>query len=440
MFYIVETSEQLARLVLREDCYIKVILGSDNYHPELNYVSLIYIRDKYSGYILAINHSETLSLTLEEVQAFLAGCKKIYCQDQKLTSRFIKHDNIVDINQTILDQENKHVIFECTPKIIQHYCTDHSLLPNLNSIIPVSKHYEKCECLYDQVKAYIGKEEDTTFNTNLAREYSRIESNGIKINPAIFDKYYEPTWGPYSIKDNTIYTSYNLYNLTARPTNAFNAINFLALNKEDSSRQAFIPKNDLFVEFDFEAYHLALIAKLVGYKFDTAESIHTQLGRHYFQKEELTEDEYQEAKAISFKQIYGGVQKEYKSIPFFQEIEKYIDKLWIEYQETGKTILRTGRALHLSKISLNPQKLFNYSIQNEETRQNVTFLIEINSILNRYKSEVVLVVYDSFLLDFSLEDGKEVLLEIKEVIEREGFKAKVKVGKDYASLTRTSYL
>jgi hypothetical protein len=50
------------------------------------------------------------------------------------------------------------------------------------------------------------------------------------------------------------------------------------------------------------------------------------------------------------------------------------------------------------------------------------------------------VVYDSFLLDFSLEDGKDVLLEIKEVIEREGFKAKVKVGKDYASLTRTSYL
>ncbi|NBP39397.1 MAG: hypothetical protein EBV34_13310, partial [Betaproteobacteria bacterium] len=135
------------------------------------------------------------------------------------------------------------------------------------------------------------------------------------------------------------------------------------------------------MEFDFEAYHLALIAKLVGYKFDTAESIHTQLGKHYFQKEELTEDEYQEAKAISFKQIYGGVQKEYKSIPFFQEIEKYIDKLWIEYQETGKTILRTGRALHLSKISLNPQKLFNYSIQNEETRQNVNFLIEINSIL-----------------------------------------------------------
>jgi hypothetical protein len=332
------------------------------------------------------------------------------------------------------------MIFEYTPKAYQDFYTHYPFQPGLNKIIPVTKHYERCENLYDHLQKYIGKERNQEFYQDLTRQYLQVESQGIGLDKNKFNKHYDPTWEPYSIQDNVIYTSYNLYNLTTRPTNAFNAINFLALNKEDGSRQSFIPKNDLFIEFDFEAYHLALIADLIGYQFTPGVSIHTQLGRIYFDKEELTDEEYQQAKSISFRQIYGTVQKEYKNVPFFKKIEQYTETLWNEYQDKGETMLRTGRPLHLPKNSLNPQKVFNYVIQNAETLSNVEILKEINSMLGDKKSQVVLVVYDSFLLDYSLEDGKEILLQIKEIVGKRGLRMRAKVGKNYDSLQLCNYL
>jgi hypothetical protein len=440
MYFIVETKEQLQRLLVYESCYVQVVLQNDNYHPYLNKVCLVYLRNQYKGYILPIDHSETFSLDLEDIQAHLANYKTLYCPDLKLTTSFIKHQNIIDLNQVVLDQENKHIIFDYTPKVYQNFYTDHTYNTSINQIIPVTKHYERCENLYEHLKDYIGKETDHKFYQELTQQYLLIEQNGIGLDKNRFNRFYDPTWEPYSIKDNVIYTSYNLYNLTTRPTNAFNAINFLALNKEDGSRQSFIPKNDLFVEYDFEAYHLALIADLVGHTFDPSLSIHTQLGKIYFDKEELSEEEYQQAKSISFRQMYGSVQKEYKTIPFFQKIEAYIENLWNEYQENGKTILRTGRPLHLPKNSLNPQKVFNYVIQNAETHSNVEILKEINQVLQGKKSQVVLVVYDSFLVDYSLEDGKQVLTGIREIVNKRGLRIRGKVGKNYDSLQISSYL
>lgn len=440
MFYIIETKEQLSRLQSSESCYIEVIAGSDNYHPHLTYPSLIYYRSKYKGYIFGIRHSETFSLSIEDVQSFISNCKTVYCQDQKYTSYFLQHPNFVDLNQVAVDLENKHIDHECNTKLHTDYYHQHSYLPDINYLIPVSKHYERCECLYEKLAPYIGKETNQDFYRELSEQYRIVETRGLGVDDSLFMKYYEPTWRPFSTADNRVYTYYNLYNLTGRPTNAFNGINFLALNKEDNSRKAFIPVNDMFLEFDFDGYHLRLIANMLNYEFDIKTSIHTQLGKQYFQKEILTEEEYKESKAITFRQIYGGIQKEYKHIPFFQKVEAFIDNLWDTYQYGGYIKLPTGRDLYLSKNSLNPQKLFNYYIQNLETYQNVSILKKLNKLLEEKKSKIVLIVYDSFLLDFALEDGKELLLEVKEIIEREGFTAKVKIGKDYSSLTKTNYL
>lgn len=439
MFYIIETNQQLARLPLEESCYIEVITANDNYHPALSTISLIYYRSDNKGYIFSIDHSEAFSLDLEEVLSFIYKHKKIYCLDQKYTSYFIPNTDLIDINQIILDQENKLIVSECNTKVHTDYYTESPYNFNLNTVIPISKHYEKSECLYEQVKQYIGNEQDQAFYREFTKQYGAIERNGIGIQYTHFNKYYDPTWEAYSVNHNRIYTYYNLYNLTTRPTNAFNTINFLALNKEDHSRKSFIPQNDMFVEFDFDAYHLVLISKLIGFQCPDT-SMHTYLGKQYFQTRELTEEQYSQAKSITFKQIYGGIQKEYTHIPFFQAIEEYIQKLWAEYQETGLITLQTGRPLHLSKNSLNPQKLFNYMVQNAETWQNVSILKKLNSLLERTYSKIVLVVYDSFLLDFSLKEGKQLLLDIKEVIEAEGFKTKVKVGKDYDSLQKKDYL
>lgn len=440
MSYIIETEEQLRNLIPAQECFIKVIPGNDSYHPLLSYPSLIYYRTTGNGYLIPIKHSESLGIELKQVQEFITKHNKVYCVDQKQTTYYLQHINLIDINQTIIDQESKLVTFETNTNVHVDYYTKFNRLQNVNELIPLVKHYEKWECLYDQVKEYLGLEIDNEFYTEYCKQYQYIEKQGILIENSRFSTFFESNWQPYSIQENIIYTSYNLYNLTTRPTNSFNSVNFLALNKDDGSRESFIPKNHLFLEFDFDAYHLKLIANLIGYEFNKVDSIHSILGREYFKTGTLTEVEYTESKAITFQQIYGGIRKEYRHIEFFNKIDEFIHTAWQAYIKDSEYILQTGRPLHLPKISLTPQKLFNYIIQNLETRQNVLILKKLNAALENKKSKIVLVVYDSFLIDYSLDDGKQVLLDIKNIIEQEGFTIKVKVGKNYSILKKTNYL
>jgi hypothetical protein len=265
--------------------------------------------------------------------------------------------------------------------------------------------------------------------------YREVEETGISIDYNKFENNFQLISEEYSIKDGKIYSSYNLYNLTSRPTNAFNNINFLAINKDDNSRESFIPINTMFIELDFEAYHLKLIANLVQEYSDSTESIHKLLAREYFQKEDISDEEYKQAKEISFKQMYGGISEEYLHIPFYKKIAKMQNNLWEQYNHQNGLYLPTGRFLKKSD-NLYKQKIFNYYIQNLETCSNVYLLKEILNTLKRYSSKVVLVVYDSLLIDFDTGDGKEVILEIKEIIQKQGLSATFKYGKDYNNLIK----
>jgi hypothetical protein len=239
-----------------------------------------------------------------------------------------------------------------------------------------------------------------------------------------------------SVANDTVYTSYNLYNITARPTNAFNGINFLAIPKDEKHRTCFVPKNDYFVEFDFDAYHLRLIAKLIGYTFsDNKESIHTQLAKQYFNTDTVTDEQYKESKVISFRQLYGGIESQYKHIDFFNHLSTFIDEQWNAYKRSGAIILPTGRIFRTVK-GMNKLKLFNYIIQNTETKQNVKKINAIHELIatHNYASRLVLITYDSFLLDYSISDGKDALINIKNVLqgtENDFMLVKHKHGKNY---------
>jgi hypothetical protein len=77
-FYIVETKEQLQELPLQEECYINVIPLSDNYHPILSEVSLIYYKPRFTkGIIFPINHNEGFKLDIQLVKDFILKHKEI---------------------------------------------------------------------------------------------------------------------------------------------------------------------------------------------------------------------------------------------------------------------------------------------------------------------------------------------------------------------------
>ena len=81
---------------------------------------------------------------------------------------------------------------------------------------------------------------------------------------------------------------------------------------------------------------------------------------------------------------------------------------------------------------MNPNKLFNYLIQLNETEYNMKMLSDLTTIVKPYKSKLVLYQYDSFLFDFCLDDGKEFLHKVRTTIEQNGnFPVKVSKGINY---------
>ena len=231
-----------------------------------------------------------------------------------------------------------------------------------------------------------------------------------------------------------MYTKYNLYNLTTRPTNSFNGVNFAALNKNDGSRTAFIPKNDLFFEFDYDSYHVRILAKLINYELDK-DSVHTQLGKMYFGKDTLTDTEYKQSKEQTFKQLYGGVFDQYKEIPFFKLMTEYVNKLWKKFNAENKLELIGGKVLAKEQIlNPTPNKILNYIIQSAETYNNVISVRKVIEYLEERQSKVILYTYDSFLIDYSISDGKHTLQKIKQLLESEGYVIKASYGNNYNSL------
>ena len=79
---------------------------------------------------------------------------------------------------------------------------------------------------------------------------------------------------------------------------------------------------------------------------------------------------------------------------------------------------------------MNPQKLFNYLLQNLETSMNVRILWDIIKILKNKKTKLVLYTYDSFLFDWDKEE-EQVMDDIKMVFSTYKLNIKTKQGYDY---------
>ena len=429
MYFIIETAEQLSQLPKPEKCFIELMSMSEHTHPALTTPCVLYYNDFEKGYIIPINHSEAFSLTTTQIEDFLRDIPKVYLLDKKWHSYYLDVPNSIDLYFTVLDVEGKIQDFQCYTPVHLDFYEKLKYSPQVNTLIPISKHYERCECMFEMVKEYVGKESNIEWQDKYVEVYKWVEEQGISVDEKLFDKYFETPWKGRSLRDSRVYSSYNLYNITSRPTNAFNSINFLAFNKENGSRTAFIPQNDAFVEFDFDGYHIRLIANAMYTDIPQDQSIHEYLGRQYFNKEELTPEEYQEAKKITFRQMYNGVEEEYMHIEFFEDVYHTVRAMWTAYKNNGFLELPNGRKL--TQENANPQKLFNYYIQCLETVNNVKKLSKLKDYLKDKQSKVLLVVYDSILIDYAASDGKGTLSHIKDILEEDGYKVKAKKGDNY---------
>ena len=263
------------------------------------------------------------------------------------------------------------------------------------------------------------------FQTYYHRAFYNIEKNGIGVNENFLkvfgDKYKS------SIHDKKVYQNYNFYTSTSRPSNAINNLNFAALTNEQ--RKCFSPLNDIFVEFDYDAYHPRLIGQLVGYEFPNT-SVHEYLSKKYG----VSVDD---GKTKTFQYMYGGIPNDVANkVEFLDKTKKFIKKLWEEYQDNE--FIKTPRYRRImykgNLLNMNPQKLFNYYIQAHETETNVDSLYGLHTYLYSKETKIVHYNYDSFLFDYSRKDGVDTIYKIQDALQRLGYKVKSKAGHTYGDM------
>ena len=419
MYWLIENNEQLNVLVNSgyDEVFIEVIPHSYNVHPANNGISLVYIRPLLAnkGFVIGIDHSETLNVKLADLNEWLKSLKTLYCRDKKETLHYFPIKALYDINSTaptyIPSKTKTHDI----------YYYKHKDELDLNKAIPVVKHYEYCEQIYNDLKDNINQPKtkyDEFFNNKVSLVFNYLERGGIQVHVPTFEQYF------HKLRGKRVYSQYNLRTTTTRPSNKFKGVNYAALNKENGCRKSFIPTNDKLYEIDISAYHPSLSCRLVDYSFPTVD-IHSHL-------QELYGVDYAKSKELTFKQLYGGVFKQYEHLEFFKKISIYVKELWEEFESNGEIKCPISNFVYKKEKldDMNPQKLFNYLLQNLETSMNVCILWDIIQVLRGKKTKLVLYTYDSFLFDLD-EKETQVIEDVKNIFKKYKFNIKIKQGYDY---------
>lgn len=401
-------------------------------------ISMIYIYVLYrdASYALIYNHTEGLSLPINTLDLF-PKTNKIFVHGKKKFMNFYDCSNLIDIDLVEYFYRNHPIEDEFDTPAHEFYTRTIHQFKNLNTIIPISKHIEKSDAIvtrfldvYDSVQL---NDSFTNYNNLILTNLFKIEKNGLYVKTNEFSELFKSK----NVFSNIVYSEYNIYTSTGRPSNRYGHVNFAALNKESGQRSVFTSRfgNDGFLlSYDYDAYHLRLLAFLIDYQFPAHISVHKYLGQIYFNKQDLTDDEYHDSKSISFRQLYGGIQKEYLDIDFFSKVDEYTKLLWIKFNDDGfiETPLFHRKLFKSFFSEMTAAKLLNYLLQAFETERNMAVIQAIHSRIQSFSSKMILYTYDSFLFDFHINDGADFIKIVKEELEQANqFPVKIEVGPDY---------
>ena len=394
--------------------YVHPIWESISVHPHNDGLSLLYIYDIENDREVVINlkNIDNHTTTLEKFNFDFNEC---YVYDNKSLLNHLSLDNSIDASLVKYLQSNTPLKSNLTPAHL-FYHRRFNNLNGVNNLIPISKHIEMISDVKDEFLQYYdlgGVNFDCVkkFENFYIKPLHLVESNGINTTNGM-------EW-----------TQYHPYTTTSRPSNNFGGVNYAALNKDDGSRDRFISRFEggKLIQFDYDAYHPRIIGKMVDEPIPMDVSGHQTLADMYGVP-------YNDSKAITFRQLYGGVQQEYLHIPLFSKVSHKIDRMWMEFNRKGWVETPMGRKLSKNNLKdMNSNKLFNYMLQATETELNMKILLKVMDFLKDKKSKMVLYTYDSYLLDIHTDDF-DSLQNLKILIEGNGFPTKVEIGDRYSEM------
>lgn len=399
-------------------------------HPLNNEASFIYIWVDGGGYVLPFNHVDCLSITNLQFQNLIQGIQPIYVfgKSNLLHSFSMGNTQINDVVGLIYTQTNKVIDYHSKLNGLVREGIRWGYGDNLVKTSPILKLGEIIEEVIQINNPLTIQTDIQTYNwlnQSVIPTLNRIEKSGIRANREKFLERYNTSSLKHLTKDDIIYTEYNPYHLTGRPSNRHGGINFSALNKSDGTRDIYEARG-MFLNVDYDAYHPRLISKLIKHELPQTSA------HQYFAEQYGTT--YDEGKGITFQLLYGGIPDEFLSIPFFQKTQTFINELWKKTTENG-FIQTPNRKIPLKWIETpNPQKIFNYLLQSVETERNMQVISKVLDFIEDTDVKLVLYTYDSFLLDFIDKPKKDWISELIDIIQNGGFPVSASWGTDFGKI------
>lgn len=436
---VIETEHEFKTFLssIQDSNIIIVPVLSDNFkHYVNNRISFMFIHDLKTSreYVISFNHKECISLEIQRMQEVRTSGNIFVYNKKAFVNTFSKQ--VIDLDLVYWFHYNTPIPTEdCDTFVHDTFQRWYHSVQYLNDIIPIARQIERCKNIVNKAKhvvEFVDDEALDIYNHIGLDNLATIERNGLYVNYEEFIN----TFKANHIERSTAYTEYNMYTTTGRPSNRFGGVNYAALNNDDGARKPFVSRFDygMLLELDFDSYHVRLIADMLDYEFPKHESVHRHLGKYYFSKDTLTPEEYAQAKNITFKQIYGGIDKEYADIPFFKRTKELINEIWKQYQFRGyvETPIYKRRFKKSWFTDMNASKLFNYILQATETERNFKVIDNALEVLQGKNTKLVLYTYDSLLFDYDVRDGKQLILDLKRVMTEDGkYPVKISAGKTY---------
>ena len=434
---VIDNAQQLTVLNGR-DVFLHPIPLDDRLHPSCTSIIAFGIVDIQTSesYILSVSHPEGLYHASD--LSFLT--EKVYTTNKALLIANGYDIDSYDIEMMSYLRTNRGFEIE-SHTLTTHYNRTLSKMQKINALVDLVKLEEQTTNLYHKHFKPITPDGLDFYSNTLKRSLVAIQSNGLQIDPILFEENFGNT---FSQRGDKCYTQYNFYTTTGRPSNRFGGINFAALPKEDETRACFISRFEggELLELDFNSYHPRLIADIIGYNFGTEDAYH-HLAKKYHNTDTPTTAQVTKAKEDTFRQLYGGIKREYLDIPFFAATDEFSKEIWRHMIKHGYVdSLISGRRLLMSNYQdINEYTLFNYYIQMYETEKNAIVLKNILEYLQTYllKSVPILYTYDSILFDVHPDEMQTIIDHlIPCCIDTDAFPVKLKRGLNYKNMTLCS--
>ncbi len=429
---------------------LHIVPADDSVHVCATKPCVIFIRNLYTSktYYFSFCHPDSVpSIRKEEFwDALWALSLRSWALDKKAFNQYADVSSVLDGNlagyltdNTLLDVSDYDTVAH---QIIRRYANGHR---QLNQVIPLFKLKESFDDMADDLEAIVKKVDIDfpfiSFNSLILNTLGRIEEQGIFVNREKFKAHFDVEVG----EDGIVYSRYNVYTATGRPSNSFGGINYAALKKDDGSRSCFCSrfgKDGRIVVIDYTAFHPRIISTLTNHPIPLDVEVYEYLAKLYFQKKVVDETDVTNAKQLTFRQLYGGVEEKYAHIKYLANLKTFIDEKWEFFQKHGyvETPIFHRRITEHHIKDPNPTKLFNYLLQAVEGEIAIPKIKEVLDYLLIKKSKAVLYTYDAMIFDFHKADGIETLKEIRKIMSGNGmYPMKTYVGETYQDVVLVDF-